>query len=94
MFPEASLRYPGVAGHCFTREHLLGEAPLLGGGPRHEKLRRDVHREPPAVWRYALRRVPAQDALDVVADTFLVAWRRATDRGVPPGPRAQRFGTR
>ena len=37
---------------------------------------------------YALRRTPGpEDAADVVADTFLVAWRRAAE--VPPGSRAR-----
>ena len=41
-----------------------------------------------AVLGYALRRVTApEDAADVVAETFLVAWRRAGD--VPSGPDAR-----
>ena len=40
------------------------------------------------VLSYALRRTRApEDAADVVADTFLVAWRRTTE--VPPGPQAR-----
>ncbi len=37
-----------------------------------------------AVTAYALRRSSANDAADVVAETFLVAWRRIED--VPPEP--------
>ena len=41
-----------------------------------------------AVLAYAVRRVPdAEDAADVVADTFLVAWRRLD--GVPAGEEAR-----
>lgn len=32
-----------------------------------------------AVLAYALRRVPREDAADVVAETFLVAWRKLDD---------------
>jgi RNA polymerase sigma-70 factor (ECF subfamily) len=40
------------------------------------------------VLAYALRRAPsAEDAADVVADTFLVTWRRLTE--VPPEPEAR-----
>jgi len=40
------------------------------------------------VLSYALRRTRTpEDAADVVAETFLVAWRRTTD--VPPGPQAR-----
>lgn len=42
------------------------------------------HRD--AVWRYALRRVAHDDATDVVADTFLVAWRRSDDLPAEPLP--------
>lgn len=41
-----------------------------------------------ALLGYALRRVPAaEDAADVVAETFLIAWRRCAD--VPPGDEAR-----
>jgi RNA polymerase sigma-70 factor, ECF subfamily len=40
---------------------------------RHDALFTDHH---DAVWRYAVRRVGAGAAEDVVAETFLVAWRR------------------
>lgn len=41
-----------------------------------------------SVLSYALRRAPGpEDAADAVADTFLVAWRRAAD--VPAGPHAR-----
>src|SRR5262245_66179247 len=40
-----------------------------------------------AILGYALRRAPADDAADVVADTFLAAWRRISD--VPEGDEAR-----
>src|SRR3954447_10520347 len=41
-----------------------------------------------AILEYAVRRVPApEDATDVVAETFLIAWRRHAD--VPPGREAR-----
>lgn len=41
-----------------------------------------------AILAYALRRTPdSEDAADVVAETFLVAWRRGAE--VPPGPEAR-----
>lgn len=41
-----------------------------------------------AILAYALRRTPApEDAADLVAETFLVAWRRAAD--VPRGPKSR-----
>jgi RNA polymerase sigma-70 factor (ECF subfamily) len=41
-----------------------------------------------SVMGYAMRRVPgAEDAADLVAETFLSAWRRADE--VPPGPEAR-----
>lgn len=40
-----------------------------------------------AVLTYAVRRSDPQDGADVVAETFLVAWRRLDD--VPPGDRAR-----
>jgi RNA polymerase sigma-70 factor (ECF subfamily) len=41
-----------------------------------------------AILSYALRRTPVrEDAADLVAETFLVAWRRAAD--VPAGPKAR-----
>jgi RNA polymerase sigma-70 factor (ECF subfamily) len=36
------------------------------------------------VWAFAARRVPREDADDVVAETFLVAWRRRDERGGKP----------
>lgn len=39
------------------------------------------------VLAFALRRTSEEDAADVVAETFLVAWRRLGD--VPPGPQAR-----
>jgi len=34
----------------------------------------------PSVWAYAARRLPRDEADDIVAETFLVAWRRRHDR--------------
>ncbi|HYG96059.1 MAG TPA: RNA polymerase sigma factor [Solirubrobacterales bacterium] len=52
---------------------------------RFSRLYRDHERE---ILRYALRRsAEPQDAADVVAETFLVAWRRLGE--VPPGEEAR-----
>jgi RNA polymerase sigma-70 factor, ECF subfamily len=50
---------------------------------RETRFRRLCEAHTAAVLAYALRRVPRQDAADVVAETFLVAWRRLDeiDRG-------------
>jgi RNA polymerase sigma factor (sigma-70 family) len=50
-------------------------------GQREEQLRELFNAHADAVRRYALRRGEADDADDVVAETFLVAWRRL--EGVP-----------
>ena len=42
------------------------------------------------VLAYALRRVPEEDAADVVSETFLTAWRRADD--IPTDPLPWLFG--
>ena len=39
-----------------------------------------------AVFTFALRRLPASEAEDLVADVFLVAWRRRTEVPVDAGP--------
>jgi RNA polymerase sigma-70 factor, ECF subfamily len=54
---------------------------------RFERLFREHHA---AVRRYALRRAPHDMAGDVVAETFLVAWRRLDD--VPADPLPWLFG--
>ena len=55
---------------------------------RDETFRRLYHENFDALLGYALRRTARpEDAADVVADTFLVAWRRQRD--VPPGEQAR-----
>jgi RNA polymerase sigma-70 factor (ECF subfamily) len=51
----------------------MPEAPDQRRSARHDALFTDHH---DAVWRYAVRRVGEAAAEDVVAETFLVAWRR------------------
>jgi RNA polymerase sigma-70 factor, ECF subfamily len=46
---------------------------------REALFRRMCEAHTAAVLAYALRRVPRDDAADVVAETFLVAWRRLDD---------------
>jgi RNA polymerase sigma factor (sigma-70 family) len=53
---------------------------------RHEALFAEHHA---AVWRYAVRRVGEAAADDVVAETFLVAWRRIDS--IPPYEREWLF---
>jgi RNA polymerase sigma-70 factor, ECF subfamily len=52
---------------------------------RHERFRRLYEQHGEAVLRYARRRATPETAEDVLAETFIVAWRRL-DR-VPPEPR-------
>ena len=54
-------------------------------GEREDRFERLFHSHADAVRSYALRRAAAEDAEDVVAETFLVAWRRLDD--VPSDPR-------
>jgi RNA polymerase sigma-70 factor (ECF subfamily) len=60
-----------------------------GGGvlpdEREERFERLFRSHADAVRSYALRRADPEDAADVVAETFLVAWRRFDD--VPSDPR-------
>jgi RNA polymerase sigma-70 factor (ECF subfamily) len=51
----------------------MPEPPSTRRRERHAALFAEHH---DAVWRYAVRRVGAAAAEDVVAETFLVAWRR------------------
>jgi RNA polymerase sigma-70 factor (ECF subfamily) len=46
---------------------------------REARFRRLCEAHTAAVLAYALRRVPREDAADVVAETFLVAWRRVDE---------------
>ena len=55
---------------------------------RFTRLYRQHH---PAVERYVRRRIEDADVRDVVADVFLVAWRRIGD--VPPDPLPWLYGT-
>jgi RNA polymerase sigma-70 factor (ECF subfamily) len=69
-----------------TRNATAEEAlPRELAEARFSRLYRDHERE---ILRYALRRSPEpQDAADVVAETFLVAWRRLGE--VPAGGEAR-----
>lgn len=59
-----------------------------GGKDTESRLARLYDQHGRAVLAYAVRRCPdAQDAADVVAETFLVAWRRLHD--VPPAEEAR-----
>ena len=49
---------------------------MANAGDREARFRRLCEAHTAAVLAYALRRVPRDDAADVVAETFLVAWRR------------------
>jgi RNA polymerase sigma factor (sigma-70 family) len=49
---------------------------VVDASDREVRFRRLCEAHTAAVLAYALRRVPQEDAADVVADTFLVAWRR------------------
>jgi RNA polymerase sigma-70 factor (ECF subfamily) len=51
--------------------------------PEHDRFKAVYDQHYPAVLRYAARRVGAEAARDIAAETFLTAWRRL-DR-VPPG---------
>jgi RNA polymerase sigma-70 factor (ECF subfamily) len=50
---------------------------------REARFRRVCEAHTPAVLAYALRRTSREDAADVVAETFLVAWRRLDDVDEP-----------
>lgn len=49
---------------------------MANEGDREERFRRLCEAHTAAVLAYALRRTRREDAADVVAETFLVAWRR------------------
>jgi RNA polymerase sigma-70 factor (ECF subfamily) len=60
----------------------------MGSTPQEHRFRTLFDAEARGVLGYALRRVEdREDAADVVAETFGVAWRRIAD--VPPGPEAR-----
>lgn len=46
----------------------------------------------PSIWGYVRRRVPVDEAEDIVAQVFLVAWRRFTQIPAPPEDRLWLFG--
>ena len=52
---------------------------MTNADDREARFRRVCEAHTAAVLAYALRRVPREDAADVVAETFLVAWRRLDD---------------
>jgi RNA polymerase sigma factor (sigma-70 family) len=60
-----------------------GEPVADRGDPEHDRFKAMYDQHYPAVLRYASRRVGAEAARDIAAETFLTAWRRL-DR-VPPG---------
>ena len=53
------------------------------GDPEHDRFKAVYDQHYPAVLRYAARRVGAEAARDIAAETFLTAWRRLDD--VPSG---------
>jgi len=55
--------------------------------PSRERFRRLYESNYSAILGYALRRVSPEEAADVVADTFLIAWRRLSE--VPHGDDAR-----
>lgn len=59
---------------------------------RAERFRRVYAEHFDAILGYALRRASAEDAADVAADTFLVAWRRLGDVPEPPATRLWLYG--
>jgi RNA polymerase sigma-70 factor (ECF subfamily) len=52
---------------------------MAGAADREARFRRMCEAHTAAVLAYALRRTSRDDAADVVAETFLVAWRRLDD---------------
>jgi RNA polymerase sigma-70 factor, ECF subfamily len=60
-----------------------GEPVADRGDPEHDRFKAMYDQHYPAVLRYAARRVGAEAARDIAAETFLIAWRRL-DR-VPAG---------
>jgi RNA polymerase sigma-70 factor (ECF subfamily) len=75
------------------REKLHHPAPddalssTHGDAKRRERFRALYELQYPRILGYALRRAPADESADVVAETFLVAWRRLSD--VPEGDDAR-----
>ncbi len=72
---------------CADAGDEVGEEPGDGTSPE-DRFRRLYAEHVDPILGYALRRADqADDAADVVAETFLVAWRRLAD--VPPGQEAR-----
>ena len=62
----------------------MGGKPVADrGDPEHDRFKAMYDEHYPAVLRYAARRVGADAARDIAAETFLIAWRRLDH--VPPG---------
>lgn len=73
---------------------LGGTTPLAGAGSRDERFRDLYAAHFDAVLGFALRRTNrAEDAADVVSETFLVAWRRIGHVPVEPATRPWLYGT-
>lgn len=81
---SARLTWLGVIAGLYLDTSWCGREGTGGGGPVQAEDRFvDLWREhSAAVVRYARRRVPDAEVDEVVAETFLVAWRRLQD--VPP----------
>lgn len=60
---------------------------LPADADRRERFKQLYEANYAAILGYVLRRAPRDEALDVVADVFLTAWRRLSD--VPPGEDAR-----
>jgi RNA polymerase sigma-70 factor, ECF subfamily len=66
---------------------------LAGAGSRRDRFQALYEENYHRVLGYALRRVGREDAADVVAETFLVAWRRLDDVPAGRGARLWLYGT-
>lgn len=78
----------GVTGHIETMPQSQIEAEALGQELAQVHFSRLYREQGRALLAYALRRVAdREDAADVVAETFLIAWRRLGE--VPPGAEAR-----
>lgn len=76
------------SGHIETMAQSQIEEGALGHELAQIQFGRLYREQARAILAYALRRVEdREDAADVVAETFLVAWRRLAE--VPPGPGAR-----
>jgi DNA-directed RNA polymerase specialized sigma24 family protein len=68
-----------------------GEPVADRGGLEHDRFKAVYDQHYPAVLRYAARRVGAEAARDIAAETFLTAWRRldrvSARRSGSPGTR-------